>query len=621
MRSSIKKAFHFIGVAAFLTSCAHVPSDGNENHVNISGIASIVDNVDSARTLAISINGASVDSIAGQGFAVSVPEQDVYQIRISGDDVYDSFHTFSHAELDGSNQALTIPEISLVEKKAGRRLLTFGGDAMMGRRYLAPYWNEKVTIHPKTRLKDMKSVLAEMKPYLEIADYAAVNLETILSKSEPDESAPKSVVFYTHPDILKALEWAGVDYVSLGNNHTYDYVDQGLISTLKYLDQSSLGYSGAGMNEDQALKAYEGNLDGVPLKAWGYVGWEGRVSPNQVAEVTKGGAAYGSDDNIISSVSSGAADNQIDIVQYHGSKEYSEGPTESTEGRLKAAIDSGADLAIAHHPHVAQGFEIYQDKLIAYSLGNFAFDQFFYSTHSGLAVNVWMDGDAFYRAEIIPVHVRDYKPVPAMNRTRNYILDRVSRLSADRNTHIGRSGGHGVISSSQQPLTPTIHSGSQDILFVGDFESFDLLGARDRSWFASNASYDAVHQSRTGRFALELKPIKPDETVTFGLKAFMRVFPQADMRLEAFINADTGAKVTAYTQYRPRGVNRYEALDNEPYHKLGEVIVASNVWQDIQFDFKAPNKSQLEARVILKIENGGSSLLLDDFQIVPAAIK
>ena len=602
----------------FLFGCAHSPA--LETAYKITGQISVADTDVLPDDLLVSINGQSKPLDRDGGFTVPIERTDIYEVQVSGTGIYESLHTFSHHELVTGDTILTVPDIALVEKKPGRRLLTFGGDLVLGRRYIEPRWGEDQLIHDETRVQDMKSILKAMKPYFEPADYAAINLESILAESEPPEHAPKSVVFFTHPDVTKALEWIGVDYVSLGNNHTYDYLAAGVQMTLDALEASQLGYSGAGMNEEEANKPHLMDLNGIPVSAWGFVGWKGRVTPHQVAEGSKGGAAYGDEATIKKVLSAGAKPDQIDIIQYHGSSEYSDRPSNDTETRLKLALDQGADLAIAHHPHVAQGFEIYNNKLIAYSLGNFAFDQFFYSTHSAAALNVWMDGETFYRAEVIPLHVKGYKPLPATGRVRDYTLDRMNTLSAGHGTVLSQSGGHAVIDANQDEA-PMPLSGSEDILFVGDFEAYETFSTRDRSWTAENAVMSLTASGRAGTKGLRLDPIEDQDVMTFGTKTFMRVFPNRFMRWQGVIDAPAGTIVSAYIQRRPRGMNRYEALDTAPLEAVGEVEIVRKGWTDLQFDFEAPSWKSDPSRILLKIEHANGSVIFDDIEVVPAKPK
>lgn len=606
-------------VSIVSSACVHNTQPSDNLRVNthvLNGFVSIADQSSIPNGTMVEVNGVNQTIGPNGKFAISVSNEEIFRVKLSGPGLYDSLHTFSQVELTTEDGIMSIPAITLVKEKAGRRLFTFGGDVMMGRRYLEPRWDEEQLIHNPTRLQDMKSILSEMKPYFEIADYASINLETSLAKTEPAESAPKSVVFYTHPDIVKALEWMSVDYVSLGNNHTYDYLESGLATTLSTLKDSKLGFSGAGLNESDALEPHIAELDGVPVSAWGFVGWEGRVTPNQVAEPNKGGAAYGSEENIQKSLNAGVKPNQIDVVQYHGSREYSEGPSKFTEARVKLAVDHGADLVIAHHPHVSQGFELYKGKLIAYSLGNFVFDQFFNSTHAAAAVNVWMDGDEFYRAEVIPLHVKGYKPLPATNATRRYILDRIARLSGYRDTIVSRSGGHAVIDSRQ--AEPEIKpSGRGDVLYVGDFESYSSFETLERTWAAENAKFKPTTDARKGHYALKVTPINADESATFGLKTFMRVYPSDKMRWQGYIKAAEGTSISASIQYRPKGMNRYEALENAPLETLGFFETKSNNWTPIHFEFDAPSWKSNASRILLKIENTKAPVKFDDIEIIP----
>ncbi|KGJ96684.1 CapA family protein [Thalassotalea sp. ND16A] len=374
-------------------------------------------------------------------YQVKVDDADTYQLNFSKQGFYPSVQTFSHFELSNQASKLTIADITLVEKTKGRVMLAFGGDAMMGRRYYKPYFGDEVLIDDDSRTVDSRAIVENVKPYMSLADMAAVNLETQIFANKPGDAAPKSVAFYSKPEILDALTWAGIDYVTLGNNHTYDYKKSGLETSLKHMRASKLAFSGAGVNEEQALKAYPTNINGVDYGMLGYVGWEGRATPNQVAEQDKGGAAFGSLNNIIASVSAQVDAGRVPVVQYHGSQEYSNNPTGVTEKRLKAAIDHGAALAIAHHPHVTQGIELYKGKLIAYSMGNCIFDQYIPSTPYSFLLYVWMDQGKFHRAEIVPIYLKGYKPTPATGINRYTTMKRISTLSAQRNTHIGQSGG------------------------------------------------------------------------------------------------------------------------------------------------------------------------------------
>ena len=130
--------------------------------------------------------------------------------------------------------------------------------------------------------------------------------------------------------------------------------------TLEALDASPLAWSGAGRTEAESLQAHRVKIGDHAFSYLGFLGWEGNFWPNQVADAEegKGGAAYGSLENVRASVGREAAAGRLPVVHYHGSREYAEEPTLTTETRMKRAIDEGA--VEVHHvkPPRPQGFPV-----------------------------------------------------------------------------------------------------------------------------------------------------------------------------------------------------------------------------------------------------------------------
>lgn len=172
------------------------------------------------------------------------------------------------------------------------------------------------------------------------------------------------------PDALwKYLKAAGFDVMSVANNHAGDFGEVGRISTQKVLDEQGIKY--AGSLQPPATIAY---LD-VKGKRVGFVAFghnNGMPSINDLA-----GAR-----SLVVEASKNA---DMVIVSFHGGAEGTDKqhvPNSSeiflgeNRGNLPAfthtVIDAGADLVLGHGPHVMRGLEIYKDRLIAYSLGNFA---------------------------------------------------------------------------------------------------------------------------------------------------------------------------------------------------------------------------------------------------------
>ncbi len=582
-------------------------------------------------------------------YSIKLANRPHFAFKLSKDGFYSIIHTFSKHELNNfaNSSSRQVPPISLVNKIKGRTLFALGGDVMMGRRYWSPHFDDAKLIQANSVEQDTKAILQHMRPYMSLADLAVINLETQIADEEPKTKAAKSVTFITPPESLDALIWAGIDYVSLGNNHTFDYLDNGLTSTLKELNKRKLGFSGAGLNEKVALAPFVADLNGSQFAMLGYVGWSGSALPSQTAEKDKGGAALGSMNNIKSSVGESLTKGLLPIVQYHGSLEYSDEPTLVTEQRLKAAIDEGAVLALAHHPHVAQGFEIYNQKLIAYSMGNFAFDQYFYSTHHSYMLYVWMDSESFHRAEIIPIYVKGYKPTPATDINRYSTLKRLSELSKLRSTQLTSSGGHGIITplpripdSKTKQISKSVSESKlahlydlpwqyqisridvpDDISYRlgvvlsngGDFENHASFNANERGRLITSDNHKILASPDNSWLSLNLS----DEPAWFGMQYFRRVYNADSPSSVSFkVNSNKPASINVYWQGRKTRDKLFDALNSGQKHLIGTFEYQPNGWQEVVFDFNSPRIGYRSYRVLLEINGEEQQLELDDFALI-----
>jgi len=598
----------------------------------------------------VQLGRASSSSDASGRFTLSVDPAEIYLLRYSAENHFPMVHSFSALDFawrreTPSAETVVVPDVTLVELREGRIMLAFGGDTMMGRRFSKPAAGDPVLIREGYRAEDTVALLQYIRPYLELADFTSVNLETQVMAAKPEQNAPKSFVFYTPPESLLALKVSGIDYVTLGNNHTYDYLAEGLESTIAALDASGLAWSGAGMTETESLQPYRVEIGGNPMSFLGYVGWTGNFSPNQVAQgAAKGGAAYGTAENIHNTVRGEAEQGFLPVIQYHGSREYTDEPTLVTESRLKQSIDDGAVLAIGHHPHIVQGFEIYNGKLIAWSMGNFMFDQFHYATKRSYLLYVWMDGDRFHRAEVMPLRIKGYVPMPATDTDRQTILKRVNELSSRRGLILQSSGGNAVINPALQasrasltsPFTvpeigqtmkntiwplndrawndpvESVSMGSDDtvkvrlgqnLLPMGHLESHYLFDAPDRSWI-SNGSQTVVtiDDAPSGKNVMQLVVPAGEEAGTIGMRTFEYTFePGTPTSFVVAARTDAPAIVTAYQQWRKRNDNRLEALETAKLRPIGQYQLDAGGWRELRFDFDSPRVTAISYRIVLKV--------------------
>ncbi len=111
------------------------------------------------------------------------------------------------------------------------------------------------------------------------------------------------------------------------------------------------------------------------------------------------------------------------------------------------AIDEGADAVIVHHPHIIQGLEIYNGKMIAHSLGNFIFDLNYPETYPSMILNTEADESGFTGYSITPIYIDDYLTVPALGELANYILDHIAMQSRELDTyvHVNPESNRGIV--------------------------------------------------------------------------------------------------------------------------------------------------------------------------------
>ena len=202
------------------------------------------------------------------------------------------------------------------------------------------------------------------------SDITMVNLENPITTR--GEVTPKEFNFRQHPKYTSMVRNAGIDIVTLGNNHIYDFGDAGVFDTIHDLDSLGIGHVGAGMNITEARKPVIREIRGMRIAFLGYLGFV-KTSYLPSASATEAGPAIFTIANLKQDIAGLRGHADYIVVNIHWGVEKSHEPEERQIALAHAAIRAGADLIIGHHPHVLQGIERYRGKIIAYSLGNFIF--------------------------------------------------------------------------------------------------------------------------------------------------------------------------------------------------------------------------------------------------------
>lgn len=250
-------------------------------------------------------------------------------------------------------------------------------------------------------------------------DFTLVNLECVLSDST--DRVEKTWNLKGKPGYVGILTGSSVEGASLGNNHTFDYGQSGLDDTRNVLDQAGIIF---GFNEHVAT--YETD-EGIVV---------GIVSASQLSADEKH-AGYIRDG--IRTLRKEGAD--LVIACCHWGIEGDHYPNDYQQKLAHQIIDWGADVLIGTHPHVLQGVELYKEKLICYSLGNFCFGGNRNPSDKDTAVFrqtfTFEDGvlQKGISADMIPYSIssttqrNDFRPTPAEGERKKDIIGKLNDYS------------------------------------------------------------------------------------------------------------------------------------------------------------------------------------------------
>lgn len=213
------------------------------------------------------------------------------------------------------------------------------------------------------------------------ADLAMVNLESPLTnttrpitKTGPALKADKACASW-----LKA---AGIDLVTLANNHIMDYGAEGLMDTINHLKDADLNFVGAGNSIPTAAEPFFFEKDGIRLAILNFAENEWSTT------YATGGRGANPIDEVTNYYQIQAARKKADhvLVVAHGGHEMYRLPSPRMKKLFRFYADAGADAVINHHTHCVSGYEVYRGIPICYSLGNFLFD------HQTQRNGIWNQG-------------------------------------------------------------------------------------------------------------------------------------------------------------------------------------------------------------------------------------
>ena len=247
------------------------------------------------------------------------------------------------------------------------------------------------------RWEDKNLLSDEVRSFLSSGDHLIVNVEGPLYERKEKEATTGalSLIHSMDPKVGDFLEGIGADIWNICNNHIMDAGSEGILSTLENAASHKALTLGAGANEDEARKPVIINeAGGIGLIGVGYQRACRKAGPD-----TPGCFSWSDLDIIEKQIKEIKKNCRWCVVVAHAGEEFTALPTPYTRDRYLSYLDMGADIIVAHHPHVPMNYETFEGKAIFYSLGNFIFDTDYqrsqFNTESGLFIRLNFTEESF----------------------------------------------------------------------------------------------------------------------------------------------------------------------------------------------------------------------------------
>ncbi len=300
-----------------------------------------------------------------------------------------------------------------------------------------------------------------VRSFFATADLVLANLESQLSDQGGQTVHPRNYLVFTGPPTGAALlAQAGFSYVSVANNHAWDYGQQAFFETLDHLDAAQVAYSGGSRVPAERFAPAvlrRGNWSVAVFAAthiWNQPPYREHPGRNYVAWAHHGAFA--------GPLAQARRDHDVVLMSYHGGGEYIDHPLPRMRRFYDQVLDSGVDAVLGHHPHVPQGVRFTNGRPGFYSLGNLVFEPFYSEwTETGLVVRLTFERDVPGMPAVV-----ELCPVAIGDDDRPRLLDALPRAERDHRltavrerlretSHgpltIGDPGEHGCMSVASAP--------------------------------------------------------------------------------------------------------------------------------------------------------------------------
>lgn len=244
----------------------------------------------------------------------------------------------------------------------------------------------------------------------------------------------KSYTFRVSPELVSVLTAGHINLVSLANNHILDYGGDVLRQTRQVLSREHIQFAGAGNNRQEAMAPALFRVNGLKVA---FVACSLTFPEEFWATDTSAGTYFPYRQFFFPQIRKLKQENDLVLVSFHWGEELRTTPKDYQKDLAHRTIDAGADLVLGHHPHVVQGLEVYHNRLIAYSLGNFVFGSYSARATRSMLLEITLGTSGLIACKIHPINVDnrevEFQPRLLTGEERNQFLKELNDLSKELN--------------------------------------------------------------------------------------------------------------------------------------------------------------------------------------------
>lgn len=258
--------------------------------------------------------------------------------------------------------------------------------------------------------RGLEALSDEIRQLFASCDVVLANLECTLPATATVATEPR---VFTSETQLRSIRRAGINLVSLANNHAFDALDEGFRQLTGQLKRQQLACFGAGMHLTEAERAAVVTVNGIRLAFIGQVDVSSGM--HRFAGAMNSGVAPLAAEDLCRRIQSLRQEVDHIIVSPHWGEERFRFPSPQQILQGRSFIEAGASLVLGHHPHVLQGMELYRHAPIIYSLGNFLANPVYWDNGDHLTWSRFERTGCILLAELTRDGIRSVEQIPTFD--------------------------------------------------------------------------------------------------------------------------------------------------------------------------------------------------------------